>query len=85
MLARQQIARKRHGARVSDHRATALLGKIEGDGVATDEAPARGVVVYHPALGRTAEFDWRRGVFVPLAGVDRGGIVPLRGTGRVLH
>lgn len=70
VLARQQIAREADAAlayQIVAPAQTTLLGKIEGDGVATDEAPARGVVVYHPALGRTAEFDWRRGVFVPLA------------------
>lgn len=71
VLARQQMASGADVAlafQIVAPGQTTLLGRIDnigaGGGAATE---ARGVVVYHPGMGRMAEFDWRRGVFVPLA------------------
>ncbi len=71
VLARQQIAAGADVAlayQVVAPAQTTLLGRIGKVEAGAAEGEARGAVVYHPGMGRMAEFDWRRGVFVPLVG-----------------
>jgi len=70
VLARQQIAANADVAlayQIVAPAQTTLLGRVEKMEAGVMSAEARGAVVYHPGMGRMAEFDWLRGVFVPLA------------------